>query len=409
MSLLFGHPTGNPNSHQAALAHFESGRLEAFCVPWMPAAKTLQHLRRIPLLRRSVARLERRHFAPLAGAPKVQGRVGEFRRLALRGFGIGDEGLSYEANDWLMRTMARECRRPGVTAVHAYEDCSAWQFEAAKRLGKACIYDLPIGFYPAWMQAQEALARRYVDWLPAGGLPSSRHVRPAQKLREMVLADLVLVPSSFVESTVREHAPGKPLARAAYGVDLDFWRPLPADSPPARPRGDRPLRFLLAGQLSLRKGIPLLLEAWESAGLADASLELVGLWQLAESRRGGLPPNVSISPPCSRPELRERFRAADVFVLPSYFEGFPLTLLEAMAAGLPAIASDAAGGPDVLDDGCGRAVPRGEVEPLVEALRWFERSRDRLPEMSRAARNAAERWTWESYRRAVTLAVGPFA
>src|SRR5437870_5753527 len=36
MTILFGHPTGNPNSHHAALAHLEAGRLEAFCVPWMP-------------------------------------------------------------------------------------------------------------------------------------------------------------------------------------------------------------------------------------------------------------------------------------------------------------------------------------------------------------------------------------
>ena len=42
-----------------------------------------------------------------------------------------------------MRTMARECHRSTVTAVHAYEDCSLWPFMEAKRLGKACVYDLP--------------------------------------------------------------------------------------------------------------------------------------------------------------------------------------------------------------------------------------------------------------------------
>jgi glycosyltransferase involved in cell wall biosynthesis len=35
VKVLFGHPTGNPNSHQAALSHFESGRQEAFCVSWL--------------------------------------------------------------------------------------------------------------------------------------------------------------------------------------------------------------------------------------------------------------------------------------------------------------------------------------------------------------------------------------
>ena len=95
-------------------------------------------------------RLSRRHFQALAGVPKVQGRVGELRRLLIRAMGRGDDRLSNEANDWLMRTMTRECRRSSVTAVHAYEDCSLLQFVEAKRLGKACIYDMPIGYYPAW-------------------------------------------------------------------------------------------------------------------------------------------------------------------------------------------------------------------------------------------------------------------
>ncbi len=370
-------------------------------MPWMPSVRTLGTLARVLPAGQMVRRLSRRSFPPLASAPKIQDRVGELRRLVIRALGGGDESLSYQANDWLMRTMSRECQRPTVTAVHSYEDCSAGQFEEAKRLGKACIYDLPIGFYPAWMQTQEELARKYTDWLPAGGLPASRYVRPRQKLREMELADLVLVPSSFVEKTVRSHLPAKRLARAAYGVDLEFWRP------GAGLRSEGPLQFLFAGQISLRKGIPLLIEAWENAALANAHLNLVGLWQLAEEMRARLPANVTVIPPCSREELRRRYQAADVFVLPSYFEGFPLALLEAMASGLPVIASEAAGGLDVLTEDCGRVVPHGEIDPLVAELRWFNSSRDRLQAMSSAARSEAERWTWAAYRHAVTLAVAP--
>lgn len=402
MTVLFGHPTGNPNSHHAALAHLESGWLEAFCVPWVPSENALRRLAALPGAREGAARLARRRFAPLAGAPTIQGRWGEWGRLLRRALGKGDEGLSYEANDWLMRTMARHCGRPSVTAVHSYEDCSLGQFEAAKRLGKACIYDLPIGYYPAWRELQARLAREYAEWLPAVGLPSSRHVRPEQKLAEMRLADLVLAPSSFVERTVHEHLPDQRIARAGYGVDLEYWRP-PSDRSTARP-----LTFLYAGQISLRKGIPLLLEAWERAAVAEARLELIGTWQLAEGRRTALPAGVSISPPCSREELRARYRLADVFVFPSYFEGFGLVLLEAMACGLPAIASDATAGPDVLTETSGRVVPRGELEPLVEALRWFGSHRDGVAAMAAAARIEAERWTWEDYRRSVSSAVAPF-
>ena len=401
MSVLFGHPAGNPNSHQAALAHFEAGRLEAFCVPWVPSAFVLRSLERMAPFRPMAQRLARRYFAPLAVAPKIQGRAGELPRLVTRALGWGDERLSYEANDWLMRTMRRECRRSAVTAVHAYEDCSLWQFEEAKRLGKACLYDMPIGYYPAWEQTQAKLVQRYADWLAPGGLPSSRHVRPEQKRREMELADMVLVPSVFVEKSIRAFHPHKVLTRAPYGVDLDFWRP------PTRRKEARPLRFIFAGQLSLRKGIPMLLEAWNKAALRDAELELVGAWNLSEDKRAALPQGVTWVPPCSREALRARFLSADAFVFPSFFEGFALALLEAMACGLPVIASEVTD-PDVLPEGCGRLVPIGDLDALVEALRWFAGHRERLAVMSLAVRAKAESFTWQNYRRCVTDAVAPF-
>jgi starch synthase len=401
MSILFGHPSGNPNSYHAALAHYEAGRLEAFCVPWMPSAKTLRMLDRIKPLRSMTQRLSRRYFPRLAAAPKVQGRAGELRRLLIRALGRGDDRLSNEANDWLMRTMTRECRRSNVTAVHAYEDCSLWQFVEAKRLGKACIYDMPTCYYPAWERTQTALAKKYADWLPAGGLKSSRYVRPEQKRQEMNLADIVLVPSSFAEKTIREYHPNKNVARAPYGVDTKFW------TPAAQTQPSQLLRFIYAGQLSLRKGTPQLIEAWKFAALRDAELELVGPWQLSDGSLKTLPPNIICQQPCAPEALRRRYQTADVFVFPSFFEGFGLVLTEALACGLPAICSESTAGPDIMLEECGRVIPTGNSEALIESLRWFSHNRHRLPELSRAARVNAERCTWEQYRQRVTEAVAP--
>jgi len=347
-------------------------------------------------------RLGRRYFSALAGAPKIQGRLGEIRRLITRGLGRGDEALSYEANDWLMRTMRTECQRVSVRAVHSYEDCSLWQFQEAKRLGKACIYDMPIGYYAAWENTQAELAQKFVDWLPAGGLPSTRYVRPQQKRQEMELADLVLAPSSFVADTIRAFHPNKALAFAPYGVDLEFWRP------GVRNEVSEVLRFIYAGQLSLRKGIPSLLQAWEKAGLRSAELQLVGSWYLSNSKRASLPPGVTYVSALSSEALRDHYRRADVFVFPSFFEGFGLVLLEAMACGLPAIASTATAGTDVLTESSGRVLPVGNLDSLVDTLRWFDQNRERLPAMGRAARKQAEICTWERYRRAVTEATAGF-
>ena len=182
---------------------------------------------------------------------------------------------------------------------------------------------------------------------------------------------------------------------------------LPATSD--SPRATSPLRFIYAGQSSIRKGIPVLIEAWEKAQLRDAELLLVGSWQLAADRLKKLPSGVRFVGPVGPESLRELYRESDVFVFPSFFEGFGLVILEAMACGLPVIASDRSAGPDILDDACGRVVTAGEVEPLTEWLHWFAANRDLLPQMKKAARTKAESFTWKSYREAVSNAVVPFA
>jgi starch synthase len=401
MTVLFGHPTGNPNSHHAALAHFEAGWLEAFCVPWMPSKTTLAWLKILSGHSQSVARLSRRNFEQLRNAPTRQGRAGEVRRLALRALGRRDEGLAYEANDWLMRTMAREVARSPVNAVHSYEDCSLWQFQEAKRRGKACLYDMPIGYYPAWQRLEAELTRKYSDWLP-NVMSQPRYVRPEQKNSEMDLSDLVLVPSSFVQATVKEYFPNKPIALAPYGVNTEFW------TPRDKPKEAGPLVFICAGQISIRKGIPDLLWAWSKAELKDAQLHLVGSWKLSDRQRRDIPSGVQLFAPCSPHRLRDHFHVADVFVLPSYFEGFALVLGEAMACGLPAIATNASGMADIFTGAEGVLLQPGDLDALIAALRWASENRDQLPMMGKAARKTIEARTWASYRTHVKSAVAPF-
>lgn len=404
MTILFGHPTGNPNSHHTALAHLEGGWLEAFCVPWMPTTLELAVLEAIPGLGPRVARLRRRHFAPLDRAEKVQGRMGEWGRMCKRliGGSWADERLSYEGNDWLMNVMRDECRRSPVTAVHSYEDCSLLQFRQAARDGKARIYDLPIGYYPAWESTSKMLASKFQDWLPGGYRGDSPFVRPAQKREEMELADLVLAPSTFVQRTVQRYVDRK-VTIVPYGVDTEFW------CPRQESRRDGPMRFLFAGQCSLRKGTPLLLKAWSKAALDDAELDLVGAWRLADARLRELPAGVQYRSPVSAERLRDYFRSADVLVLPSYFEGLALVILEAMACGLPVIASDATGGADIVDSKSGCIAPAGDLDAWVELLCSANTERQRWKDMRLGARRRAETMTWNRYREGVRGAARAFA
>jgi len=360
----------------------------------------------------------------------VQGRAGEFARLFSRRFGRHGEEAFYNANDWLMETMKRNCRRKTVTALHSYEDCSLRQFEEAKRLGKACLYEMPIGYYPWWEDRQKALAREFADWIPAGGLPSSRFVRPGQKLKEMELADLVLAACSFVERTIREFHPNKKIALVPYGVDAEFWSPGGEDDRTTgrrdngtigglrsedallatsdSPRITSPLRFIYAGQSSIRKGIPVLLAAWSRAELHDAELILVGSWQLAESRLQQLPKGVRFAGPVGLSSLRNYYRQSDVFVFPSFFEGFGLVILEAMACGLPVVASDRSAAPDLVDDSCGRIVAAGNIDELTEVLRWCAAHRETVAAMKDRARQIALAHSWANYRESLSAAVAPY-
>jgi glycosyltransferase involved in cell wall biosynthesis len=399
MAILFGHPTGNPNAHHAALAHFEAGQLDSVCLPWMPSGTTLRTLEGMGPLRAGAQRLGRRRFPALADAPKVQGRISEAKRLALRALGWADQSLPNEANEWLMRTMSRECRRLSVSAVHSYEDCSLWQFMDAKRLGKSCIYDMPIGYFASWERIRSALESKYADWLPFRKL---RHeVSPEQKRREMELADLVLAPSKFVADSIQEYHPKKRIALAPYGVDVADW--------PCRTRqtSEEMMTFVYAGQCSVRKGIPLLLRAWQAAGLMRARLQLVGEWQLAEIKKRELPPCCTWTGPLGKQELSRLYRRADALVFPTNFEGFGLVVTEALASGLPVLTTQGRAADEIIDETSGRTVPPDNLDALVEELRWFAQHRDQLPQMSRAARLNAERCTWTQYRGLVTAAVRP--
>jgi glycosyltransferase involved in cell wall biosynthesis len=211
----------------------------------------------------------------------------------------------------------------------------------------------------------------------------------------MELADVVFVPSTFVERTVRQFLPDKKIALTPYGVDAEFWRPGPERS------ADGKLRFIYAGQISVRKGIPLLLEAWHKAAPSSATLDLVGPWQLNENRRLNLPPNVCHWPACSAEQLRARYQSADVFVFPSYFEGFGLVLLEAMACGLPVIGTEATAAPDIIDSTNGTVITTGDIESLIHALRSIADNRDELPRLKRGAREKAKHCSWEAYRKSV--------
>ena len=131
------------------------------------------------------------------------------------------------------------------------------------------------------------------------------------------------------------------------------------------------VRILLAGQVIRRKGCAELLEA--ARQLAEADFVLLGVVNkdMAERVRN-LPTNVKIVDQVPQDVVLQEMMASDIFVLPSYHEGFPMAVLEAMAVGLPVVTTRAGALPEMVEDGKGGLiVQRRNVPALVSALRML--------------------------------------
>ena len=99
-------------------------------------------------------------------------------------------------------------------------------------------------------------------------------------------------------------------------------------------------------------------------------------------------------PSAGREQIYEALRAADLFVFPTLSEGFSKALLEAMAAGLPVVATAVGAAPDILRDGHnGLMVPPADAAAIASAVTRYLRD----PEMA-ARHGAAARVTAEAYR-----------
>jgi glycosyltransferase involved in cell wall biosynthesis len=253
-------------------------------------------------------------------------------------------------------------------------------------------------YHPHIARASEIMTEGAVGFPEAQ--PSLAHLEEDKKDRdvdgELQMADLVVCASEFTASTVRAIGiRSEKVIVVPYGIDR-----LPTAPEPRR--RDR-CRFLFVGTGILRKGLHLLLQAWQQAALPDAELTLVCRsltpW-LAERARV---PGVVVRPGVTGEELDGLYREASVFVMPSLVEGFGYVYLEALARGCFCIGTRNTGLPDLaLTPDEGQVIPAGAVDALVAALasayhRW---KRDELrPEI---VVRSVERWPWSRFRSTIS-------
>jgi poly(glycerol-phosphate) alpha-glucosyltransferase len=225
----------------------------------------------------------------------------------------------------------------------------------ARKRGVPLVYH-PHGMLEPWILARSRGKKRVAHWLF-----ENANFRAARLWRAL---------TSREADQVRAHGIRVPVVVIPNGIDPEpFWRIR---------RPNRPVRqALFLGRLHPKKGLDLLVAAWAKLGLETRGWELTIAGPDENGHREELEALVRLAKlegavrfvgPVSGAAKIAQLAAAELFVLPSYSEGFPMALLEAMASSVPVLATEESNVPDIAACGAGWLC-RANVGSLTNALR----------------------------------------
>jgi glycosyltransferase involved in cell wall biosynthesis len=302
-------------------------------------------------------------LAGLTGWPRIIARNKWFQKVAIERLSRIDPGerapvvmaYSYAALDIL-----RLARSRGWRTVLGQIDPGPAEEEIVSKL-----HDATLGRGSSWLRAPKTY---WSEWR-----------------RECTLADRIVVNSSWSrDALVGEGIPaGKirvvPLAYEPPAGALEFRRRFPTSFDRARP-----LRVLFLGQINLRKGIGPLLEAIRLLRGEPIEFTLAGDIQVEIPADLGDDPRVKWVGSVPREQTKRYYRDADLFIFPTFSDGFGLTQLEAQAWSLPIVTTKFCG--KVVEDGrSGWLLPAVTPDAIAQAIRHARENPKRLQEMSACA------------------------
>jgi glycosyltransferase involved in cell wall biosynthesis len=283
--------------------------------------------------------------------------------------------------DWLFALWI-----PSSTIYHGCTGVCLGSMKKAKRLGAITMIENATMHARDWQKAVIEECKAF------GVLPRNCRATLPRLLiwrleREYDGCDYIVVPStiagqSFAAAGLREKA-----IVVNAGVDHQFFRPAPVVE-------QRTIfRVCYVGRVELAKGLPYLLQAWKQIDLADAELVLAGevAPEMDAVIREYALPNVRLSGILPASQVAECYKASDLFAFPSVNEGLARVLFEAMACGLPVVATDRSGAEDLITQGVeGTIVPARDAGALAAAMLWHYRNPQATAQMGKAARARVE-------------------
>ena len=280
---------------------------------------------------------------------------------------------------------------PACDVVQAITGFATEPFDEADRMGALKVADCPnshpVSFFGFWQRECDL-------WCPGEKVPIPQWMF-ARMNRELERADMILCPSKFVRDSMIANGinPDKCFVNP-FGVDTSVFTP--RSVPPAIPR------FICVGTICLRKGHQYLFRAFEIVKRRLPQAELICVGEYKQDFRkeeakwaGTFTQHESLS----HPKLAALLRTCTAFVLPSCEEGLARVIPEAMATGLPIIATHESGATTLVDDGVEGLIVRNR-DPAHTADAMMRVAED--PELNRrmgeaAYQKGAVRNTWQDY------------
>ena len=276
------------------------------------------------------------------------------------------------------------------------------------------FFSLPCG--PIGWLGRRKCSIPYVVSLRGGDVPGTEsslnfiHHILAPIRRAVLKNSVVITANSEGLRKMAEAADQYPVRMIPNGVDSDFFTP--ADAIAMREEG-APLRILFVGRFQKQKNLTFLFEQLARLSPGTFELHLVGdgpekthLQGLAEQL--GIAARITWRGWLSRAAVRDAYRTADCLANPSLYEGMPNVVLEAMACGLPVIASKVPGNEEVVLDGeTGFLFDLARPNSLLTAIELLIKDRTLASELGVSGRaRAVIEFSWQRVAQAYVNILG---
>ena len=288
---------------------------------------------------------------------------------------------------WVARKWVRDC-----DAFWGFQGCCLESLRSARKRGITAIAEFSTAHVTRAIELLSVEADRHPEWastISNFAFPNWYRERLELEPHE---ADICIVASRFTASSLKERGiDSSRIVDLPLGADLSQFRFV------TRPH-DSTFRILFVGGVGQRKGVKYLLQAFEAIEGPGVELTLAGPLPADLRPLAPYQGRVRLTGRLDQPQIVREMQRAHVLVLPSVFEGFGLVIVEAMATGLPVIASTHSAGPDVIREGRdGFVLEPDDVEGLVNRLERLRVDHDARAQMGASASERARDFGWEAH------------